>query len=276
MIDAHQHFWRLDRGDYGWLDGAGPLLRRDYLPGDLAPLLHRYGVSHTIAVQAAPSIAETEYLLDLADSHDFIAGVVGWLDFESADFSEQLARLVGRPKLVGLRPMLQDIDDDRWILRPRVLAALEQVRSAGLALDVLSKPRHLPFVIEALQSVPGLRAVVDHISKPPIESGEAGAWESDMIKLAANPNVYCKISGLITEASHTSWSVGDLTAYVGHVVTCFGAERVMWGSDWPVCRLAGEYGDVLAAATLSLPPALSRDAGIFGENAARFYGLTLG
>lgn len=271
MIDAHQHFWRMDRGDYGWLDEATPSLQRDYLPADLAPMLRRYGVRHTVLVQAAPTFAETEFLLELAAGHDFIAGVVGWLDLESEDFGEQLAALKRRPKFVGLRPMLQDIADERWILRPRVLAALEHIRSADLALDILSTPRQLPPVIEALEKVSGLRAVLDHISKPSIATGEIEAWQRDIARLAALPDVYCKISGLITEADHAAWSIADLAAPVAHVAGTFGAERLMWGSDWPVCRLAGEYGDVLAAAMLALPPELSRDEGVFGRNAARFY-----
>lgn len=271
MIDAHQHFWRLDRRDYGWLDGAPPLLRRDYLPGDLEPLLKRYGVTGTILVQAAPTIAETEFLLDLAEAHDFIAGVVGWADLEADSFQADLQKLAARSKFVGLRPMLQDIHDDRWILRPAVLASLEHMASVDIAFDALTYPRHLPFVSEALERVPGLRAVVDHMSKPPIATGQAEPWQSSIARLATLPDVHCKLSGLITESGHGSWSVADLVPYVDHVVACFGPERLMWGSDWPVCRLAGEYGDVLASAMLALPSGLRGDPRVFGGNAARFY-----
>ncbi len=273
MIDAHQHFWRPDRGDYGWMEGADPIIRRDYLPDDLAPVLRRFGVSGTVLVQAAPTLAETEFMLGLADEHAFILGVVGWLDFEAENFPADLARLKMRPKLAGLRPMLQDLDDDQWILRPAVLDALARLADDGIAFDILALPRHLPFVAEALERTPGLRAVVDHLAKPPVASGVMEPWKTNISRLAAMPNVYCKLSGLISEASHDAWSVSDLVSYVDHAAAAFGADRLMWGSDWPVCRLAGEYGDVLTAAMLSLPPAMRADPGIFGANAQRFYRL---
>ena len=269
IIDAHQHFWKIDRGDYGWMDGAGPTLRRDYLPGDLEPTLRRFGVSATVLVQAAPTTEETDFLLDLAEQHDFIAGVVGWVDLESETFRDDLARLMARPKFVGIRPMLQDLDDDRWILRPRVLAALEHLAAVDLALDILIFPRHLPYVVEALSGLHGLRAVLDHMGKPPVASGVMEPWRGGIAALAKMPNVHCKVSGLITEADHASWTVADMRPYVDHVVAEFGTERLMWGSDWPVCRLAGEYDDWLAAVRLMLPG----NAQLFGANAARFYRL---
>lgn len=272
-IDAHQHFWQPDRGDYGWLDGAPDILRRAYLPGDLKPTLDRFGITHTILVQAAPTVEETEYLLRLAGENDFIAGVVGWLDMEAAGFPDELAGLRENPKFLGIRPMLQDLQDDRFILRPVVLDGLARLADAKLTFDVLSFPRHLPYVAEALDRTPGLRAVVDHLSKPPVASGAMEPWRSGIAALAAMPNVYCKLSGLITEADSQNWSVADLAPYVEHAVACFGPHRLMWGSDWPVCRLAGEYGEVLAATILALPPELRGDPRIFGGNAAQFYGL---
>lgn len=274
-IDAHQHFWQPDRGDYGWLDGAPDILRRAYLPADLKPTLDRFGVVRTIVVQAAPTVAETEYLLQLADENDFIAGVVGWVDLEADSLAADLARLQQHPKFVGIRPMLQDLPDKRWILRPRVLDGLGRLVDADLAFDILTLPRHLPYVAEALNRTPGLRAVVDHLSKPAIASGEMDPWRDGIAALAAMPNVYCKLSGLITEADHRHWSVADLALYVEHALACFGAGRLMWGSDWPVCRLAGEYGDVLAASMLALSPELRCDAGIFGHHAATFYQLDI-
>lgn len=271
MIDAHQHFWKLDRGDYGWLDNASDLLRRDFLPADLLPTLRRYGVERTIVVQAAPTPAETEYLLDLAAENDFIAGVVGWLDLESDEFVVDLERLKARPKFLGLRPMLQDIGDDRWILRQQVLEVLRHMEAMDVGFDILALPRHLPHVVEAVRQVPGLRAVVDHMSKPPIASGLLEPWKAGIAELAALPNIHCKLSGLVTEADHELWSVDDLRPCVEHVLDCFGPDRLIWGSDWPVCGLAGEYGEVLAASQLALPPHLRGDPGIFGDNAARFY-----
>ena len=273
MIDAHQHFWRIGRGDYGWMDGAGPILRRDYLPSDLQPTLRRLGVEKTVLVQAAPTVAETDFMLDLAEANDFIAGVVGWLDLESDAFTDDLARLMKRPKFVGVRPMLQDLDDDRWILRPKVLDALGHIAKAGLAFDILVFPRHLPHVVEAMAAAPALRAVLDHMAKPPLASGKLESWRTDVARLAALPNVHCKVSGLVTEADHAGWTVANLAPAVEHVVACFGAGRLMWGSDWPVCRLASDYGEALAATMLALPATLRGDAGLFGDNAERFYKL---
>ncbi|MIL09687.1 amidohydrolase, partial [Salmonella enterica subsp. enterica] len=213
MIDAHQHFWKVDRGDYGWLDGAPELLRRNWLPADLAPLLKRFGVTRTVLVQAAPTAAETDYLLGLAGAHDFIAGVVGWLDLEADSFGADVARLKQRPKFLGLRPMLQDLDDDRWILRPKVLAALKVMQDQDIAFDILCLPRHLPHVIAAMSEVPRLRAVLDHLGKPPVASGDLAAWRAHIAGLAGLPNVYCKLSGLVTEADHANWTVADLAPY---------------------------------------------------------------
>ena len=273
MIDAHQHFWRIERGNYGWMDGAGPILRRDYLPSDLLPTLRRRGVEKTVLVQAAPTVAETEFMLDLAEANDFIAGVVGWIDLESDGFRDDLARLMRRQKFVGLRPMLQDLEDDRWILRPKVLDALAHIADAGLAFDILVYPRHLPHVVEAMAAAPALRAVLDHMAKPPLASGKLEPWRTDIARLAALPNIHCKVSGLVTEADHARWSVADLAPVVEHVVACFGPGRLMWGSDWPVCRLASDYGEALAAAMLALPAALRGDAAVFGGNAEQFYRL---
>ncbi|TPM36091.1 amidohydrolase family protein [Mesorhizobium sp. B2-3-4] len=271
IIDAHHHLWQPARGDYHWMRGATDILLRDYMPRDMAPLLERFGVTRTIVVQAAQTRAETDFLLALAAETDFIAGVVGWLDMESEDFALQLASYRTRPKFVGIRPMLQDLPDDEWILRPAVLRSLGAIADSGLAFDVLTFPRHLGAVASALEKVSGLRAVIDHISKPPIAAGTLDPWRDPIARVAGFDGVHCKISGMVTEADAARWRVSDLEPYVHHVVACFGPERLMFGSDWPVCRLASEYGDVLAAAMLSLPPELRSDPRIFSANAARFY-----
>ena len=271
IIDAHHHLWQSARGDYHWMQHAPDVLHRDYMPQDMAPLLQRFGVAKTIVVQAAQTRAETDFLLDLATCTEFIAGIVGWLDMESDDFAEQLRAYRDRPKFVGIRPMLQDIEDDAWILRPTVLRNLRRIADSGIAFDFLTLPRHLQHVASALENVPGLRAVIDHISKPPIASGALDPWRDAIVRIAAFDDVYCKLSGMITEADASAWAVADLQPYVHHVVTCFGANRLMFGSDWPVCRIAGEYGDVLASAMLSLPVELRGDTRIFSANAARFY-----
>lgn len=273
IVDAHHHLWKPARNDYDWMRGALDILLRDYLPDDLAPVLQRFGVVKTIVVQAAQTRAETDFLLDLAGNTDFIAGVVGWLDLESDDFEAQLSIYRNRPKFVGIRPMLQDLPDDDWIMRPKVMRSLEAIAKAGIAFDFLTYPRHLGHVATVLEEIPGLRAVIDHLSKPPIGSGELDPWRAAIERVARFENVYCKLSGLITEADPADWRVGDLQPYVHHAVACFGPERLMFGSDWPVCRLAGEYGDVLAATMRALPAELSADTRIFSRNAARFYGL---
>ncbi|WP_372424300.1 amidohydrolase family protein [Salinarimonas chemoclinalis] len=274
IVDAHHHSWRTARGDYHWMAGAPDVLRRDYLPEDLEPHLRRFGVTRTILVQAAQTREETDFLLGLAARTPFVGGVVGWLDLESVDFAEQLAACREDPKLVGLRPMLQDLEDDAWILRPAVLRSLEVLAASGLVLDILTFPRHLPHVARALGAVPGLRAVVDHLSKPPIASGRLDPWRDDIARIAAFETVSCKVSGLVTEARQPGWTVADLAPFVHHAAACFGPDRLIFGSDWPVCRVAGEYGEVLAATMLALPDGLRGDRRVLGENACRIYGIT--
>lgn len=275
-IDSHQHYWKESRGDYHWMTPAVPVLNRDYLPADLRPSLARHRIDKTILVQAAQTVAETDFLLELAAGDDSIAGVVGWLDMEAADFCEQFQRYRQHPKFIGLRPMLQDLADDRWILRPQVLAALRIVADADFPFEFLTFPRHLPYVQAALETVPHLRAVIDHISKPEIRAGKLEPWKSSMAQLAQHPNLYCKISGMVTEADHEHWSIADLRPYVEHVVECFGFDKIMFGSDWPVCLLAGSYDQVIGAVEQILSSRLNEEGKrkLFGENAARFYKLS--
>lgn len=253
-----------------------PVLRRDYLPRDLRPLLARHGIQKTILVQAAQTVAETDFLLDLAAADDSIAGVVGWLDMESPEFPRRFEQYRRYSKFIGIRPMLQDIPDDQWILRPQVLAALRLIADAGFPFEFLTYPRHLPFVLQVLESVPGLHAVIDHISKPEIRADKLEPWKRWIAQVSRHKNLYCKLSGMITEADHGHWSAGDLRPYVEHVMECFGPDRVMFGSDWPVCLLAGSYDQVITVLRELLSPNLNEDAErkIFGTNAARFYQLT--
>jgi len=273
MIDSHQHFWTMARGDYGWMGPHVAPLLRDFMPEDLTPLMARTGITRTIAVQAAETEAETAFLLQLAEQIDFIAGVVGWLDMDSDVFPERLDHLGRSPRFVGLRPMLQDLPDDRYILRPRVLRHLGLVADRGLALDVLIFPRHLPHVREALALTPGLRAVIDHMAKPEIAAGTLDPWREGIAAVAALPDVSCKLSGLVTEAPAGSWTPDHLRPYVDHVVDCFGPDRLMFGSDWPVCTLAASYAEVNNAARLLTarhfgPAEMDK---LFFANAARFY-----
>ncbi len=274
-IDAHQHFWRIDRGDYGWMRAHVAPLLRDFMPADLAPLMARTGVGRTILVQAAETDAETDFLLEVAESTSWVAGVVGWADLDGSGFPDRLAVLRARPRLVGLRPMLQDLADDAFVLRPRVLDHLGLLADSGLAFDVLALTRHLPHVVEALRQVPNLRAVVDHGAKPEIAARRLDPWRERMAALAALPGVHCKLSGLVTEADASAWRLDDLRPSVDHLVACFGPDRLMWGSDWPVCTLAASYGEVSNAARALL----ARHFGpaemdlVFRGNAERFYRL---
>lgn len=275
IVDAHHHLWQAGRGDYHWMSPDVPVLARDYLAEDLRPILRRAGVDRTIVVQAAQTEAETDFLLTLAAEADFIAGVVGWLDFEDAAFAAKLDALLRREKFVGLRPMLQDLPDDDYLLRPTVLTNLRHLAEMGAAFDILTFPRHLPVVLRMLDAVPDLRAVVDHLSKPPAASGDLQGWAEDIARIAAHPNVFCKVSGLVTEARQTAWSPGDLAPYVRHVLDVFGEGRLMFGSDWPVCLLAASYSEVLNAARSILDPVLDAEgmAKVYGGNATAFYRL---
>jgi len=274
-IDGHQHFWRVERGDYHWMDASVPALCRDYLPNDLHPSLIKHAIDRTILVQAAQSIAETDFLLELAAENEFIGGVVGWLDMDSEDFPSQFARYRKKPKFIGLRPMLQDMKDDGWILRPRVLKSLRLVAEADFPFEFLTHTRHLPYVLKALEMVGPRRAVIDHISKPEIRLQKLEPWKTYIAQLARYPNLSCKLSGMITEADHQDWSLETLQPYIDHVVDCFGWDRVIFGSDWPVCLLAGSYDQVVQVLTDALGARMgeTEERRLFGENAVRFYKL---
>lgn len=274
-VDAHQHFWKPERGDYGWLSPDNEVLFRDYLPEDLTHHLNQHNIDKTVLVQAAPTPEETDFLLDLFGDHDFIGGVVGWLDMASEDFTKQFARFKGRDGFVGLRPMLQDLEDDRWILRPQVMENLEHLVGLNFPFDILIYPRHLPVIREVLQRLPTLRGVVNHLAKPPIAEATLEPWKTHLAQVAEYDSIYCKLSGMITEADLENWTPADLKPYVHHAVDVFGTDRLMFGSDWPVCRRAGSYSDVIYALETSLPPGLnqSEQEQIFGNNASEFYRL---
>ena len=273
-IDAHQHFWRVARGDYGWLTPqAHPLICRDFGPDDLRPLLGGAEVERTVLVQAAPTVAETEFLLSLATATPFVAGVVGWVDFEARDAASTIERLARDPALVGLRPMLQDLADDAWILRPSLQPALDAMAAVGLRFDALVTPRHLPHLGRFLAGRPDLKVVIDHGAKPDIAGGRVDGWADAMRAIGRDTGALCKLSGLVTEAGQ-SWTAEQLRPFVGVLVEAFGPGRLMWGSDWPVVNEAGGYAAWRAAAE-ALTDALSTQdrALIFGGTAAAFYGI---
>ncbi|EKN65271.1 amidohydrolase 2 [Neobacillus bataviensis LMG 21833] len=271
IIDSHQHFWKLDRGDYGWLTKDMGILFQDYFPEDLKPSLEKHAVSGTVLVQAAPTYEETRYLLSLYQKVKWIYGVVGWLDLSSSAFSEQLDSLMKQQGIIGLRPMLQDIEDSAWILQEQVMENLRRLTSYNLPLDLLITERHIPSIEAVLERLPTLRVVIDHIAKPVISKKEFSKWEADMNKLAKNPTICCKLSGFMTLAD--SWKTADFKPYIHHIVQAFGSSRVMFGSDWPVCLSGGSYQKAIQIVTDNLPNTLSggEREQIFSINAKTFY-----
>lgn len=275
MIDAHQHFWRLDRGDYAWPNDSVAPIFRDFAPGDLAPLLAQAGVTQTVLVQANDTLAETDFLLDLAERTDFVAAVVGWVDLAAPDARAVIDRLRQHPKLKGLRPMLQNIAETDWILRPEVQPALAHMQATGLRFDALIQPRHLRPLLVLARDYPGLPIVIDHIAKPGMGQGRQPDpdWQAGIEALAACPNVWCKLSGMVTEIG-PNWQTRDLLPFAQVVLWAFGAERVIWGSDWPVLNLASDYSTwVQTAKALTAPLSAAEVSDIFEGNARAFYGL---
>ncbi|MDF0602270.1 amidohydrolase family protein [Psychromarinibacter sp. C21-152] len=275
-IDAHQHFWNPARGDHDWMPMDNETLARRYTPMDMAPAREAAGVAQTVLVQAAATVHETEYMLGIADATPHVGAVVGWVDFERPEDRAQLERLAGHPKFRGVRPMIQDIPDVDWMLKPEVQWGYRALAELGLSFDALGFPRHLANFLEVLTRYPEMRTVVDHCMKPDIAGHSPESfrvWADGMARIAGETGAYCKLSGLVTEAA-ADWSVEALRPYADHVLEVFGPARVMWGSDWPVVRLRCEYGDWLAAAE-ALTEGLSADekARVFGGTAAEFYRL---
>lgn len=275
-IDAHQHFWSLARGDYGWLTPElGPIFR-DFGPDDLAPLLARHSIEHSILVQAAPTEAETRFLLDIAARTTFVAGVVGWCDFDAPDVAQAIAALASAPLLVGLRPMVHDIADDGWLARPALAPAFEAMIAHDLVFDALLKPRHIPAALAVLERHPQLAVVIDHaakpdLTKPDLVSGDLAGWREGITALAAHPQAFCKLSGLVTEAA-ADWTIETLRPVTEHLLASFDPERLIFGSDWPVLTLRADYASWFETATMLLSDCtLAQREAIFGGNAARLY-----
>ena len=271
-IDAHHHLWRAGRSDYDWLK-TNRLTHRDYGLEDLRPLLG--DISGTILVQTAAMEAETRYLLDVARSSDgLVRGVIGWTDFAAADAPARIAAMARDPFLKGLRPMLQDIEDLEWLLRPEIQPALSAMTRARLCLDLPIRPRHLNQISCLAEAHPDLPVVIDHGGKPAIRIGLFQPWGGQLRHLARNTNWYCKFSGLITEANHATWDLDDIRLYADHLIACFGPDRLIWGSDWPVVNLAGGY-KTWRATSDTLLAGLSgvERASVLGANATRFYRL---
>ena len=275
-IDAHQHYWDPARGDYGWLTPDITALYRAFGPADLAPLRASCGVARTVVVQAAPTVEETRWLLDLARNEPSIAGVVGWVPLDDPHAGTLIAELAREPKLRGVRPMLQDLPDDEWIAKADTARAVDALIAHDLAFDALVFTRHAHALATFIARHPALRVVIDHGAKPPIAAGgESGfaEWSRAITRFSQFPQVHCKLSGLATEAA-PGWDDSTLAPWVAHLLASFGPQRLMWGSDWPVLNLNGDYERWHASAQ-RLTAALRADerAAVFGGNAAAFYRL---
>lgn len=244
-IDSHQHFWRYNSEEYGWIDESMSSLRRDFLPEDLGPELMHAGFDGCIAVQVRQTLEETRWLLELADSFPFVLGVIGWVDLRTENARQQLARFTNDPKFLGVRHIVQSEADDRFLLQPEFLHGIEMLAEFNLSYDILIYPRHLPVAAEFVGRFPSQRFVLDHMAKPLIKSRGVEPWSQDIRDLAKFPNVFCKMSGLVTEADWQSWKPNDIAPYLEVAMDCFGPDRLMIGSDWPVCTVAGSYSRVL-------------------------------
>jgi len=273
-IDSHQHFWHYRPETHGWIDERMQVLKQDFLPADLEPLLRAEGLSGSVAVQAAQSLDDTRFLLDLAERHSMVRAVVGYVDLLAPDLEGQLESLSSRKRLRGIRHIAQDEPDDGWLARGDVIRAIATLGRFGLTYDILVFARQLPAAVTLARALPEQPFVVDHIAKPEIAAGRLDPWRAEIRRLAELPHVCCKLSGLVTEARWDAWQPADLRPYLDVVLEAFGPNRLMYGSDWPVCLLAGTYAEVIGLVRGAIA-ALSRDEqdAIMGGNAARFYGI---
>jgi L-fuconolactonase len=273
-VDAHQHFWKYNPAEYEWIDESMSAIRRDFLPEDLEPELERNQFQGSVAVQTRQTLEETRWLLELADRSSKILGVVGWIDLRSPDMRSQLSEFTRNPKLVGIRHIVQSEPDDRFLLRHDFLRGIASLEEFDLAYDILIYAKHLPVAAEFVERFPRQRFVLDHLAKPAIKSRQIESWAAGIRRLAAFPNVFCKLSGLVTEADWHSWKPEDITPYLDIAFETFGTSRLMIGSDWPVCLVAGSYSRTMDVVKKYLQgqPAETRDA-VLGGNARRFWRL---
>lgn len=270
-IDSHQHFWKLARGDYGWLTSDLAAIYRDFEPSDLKPHLDATGIDGTIIVQAASSVAETEFMLSIADQHNWIYGVVGWIDMEADDARATLERLAKNPKFVGVRSGMEGNPIENWVMRPSLEPAIKAIIDLDLTFDCLGKCWHVELFHEFLDTYPDLNCVIDHCFKPKIAIGEFQPWADQIADIAANTNASCKLSGLTTEAAK-GWKAEDIAPYANHVLKSFGPDRVIFGSDWPVVNMQSDYAEwVELVETWIADYSEDEKAAIMGGNAANFY-----
>jgi L-fuconolactonase len=273
-IDSHQHFWEFSVKDYGWIENSMPGLKRNFLPEDLAPVLTRNGIDGSIAVQARQSPAETEWLLGLAEKSDIIRGVVGWVNLQSDNVDEQLEKYSQNKKLVGVRHVVQDEPDDNFILREKFCQGVSKLERYDLVYDILIFEKHLKQTVQFVAKFPNQIFVLDHIAKPKIKLGELQPWKRHMRELAKFPNVMCKVSGMVTEADWQNWQQEDFVPYLDTIFESFGTDRIMFGSDWPVCTVAASYDNIFGIVEKYIRRlSYSKKEKIFGRNAMTAYNI---
>jgi len=273
-IDAHQHFWKYNQAEYSWITDSMKVLRKDFLPADLLPLLKQSGFDGSIAVQARQSLEETRWLLNLSRENDFIKGVVGWIDLCSDEAESQIAGFAVDPKLVGVRHVLQDEPDDKFMLKDSFLRGIRLLKEFDLVYELLIYPKHLPFAVQMVKEFPDQKFVLDHIAKPLISDKILSPWKGGIQQLALQPNVSCKLSGMVTEASWKGWSKSDFVPYLDVIFDAFGPSRLMIGSDWPVCTLAADFESALKIVTDYIASKSEADRElIMGMNAEKIYNL---
>jgi L-fuconolactonase len=272
IVDAHQHFWHYNPREYDWIDDGMHVLRRDFMPDDLVPHMEQAGVDATIAVQTRQTTEETDWLLRLAEAHSFIAGVVGWIDLRADDVDASVEQLLAHPRLAGIRHIVQSERDDRFLLDPAFGRGIAALGRAGLPYDILIYPRHLPVAAEFVSRFPAQTFVLDHLAKPEIRTGAIDEWARDLRRLAGAPNVWCKLSGLVTEADWQAWTPEQIDPYLDVAFDCFGAGRLIAGSDWPVCTVAADYSRTMAVVRDYLGQFRSQEReAVLGGNARSVY-----
>lgn len=272
-IDAHQHFWEYSEENYSWISPAMPQLKRDFLPPDLSPLLAAHSIEGCVAVQARQTEQETDFLLSLAEQHPFIKAVVGWVDLQSADIDQQLAAFTEKPLLKGMRHIVQDEPDERFLLNASFLRGIQALKTYGYTYDLLIYEKHLPVAVTFLEKIGEMPIVLDHIGKPQISASPSKNWKEGIKNIASFPHVHCKISGLVTEANWQKWQDEDFKPYLEWIFDNFGIDRLLFGSDWPVCLLAApNYTKVVNLVENFMAGCSAEEkARVFGENAGRFY-----
>lgn len=273
-IDSHQHFWIYDPKVHSWMNGDMKIIKRDFLPRELSPLLDAEQMDGCVAVQASQSESENTFLISLAEQHDFIKGIVGWVDLRSKNLAERLEYYTMYPKIKGFRHIIQDEPDIDFMLRPTFLNGISKLQEFGFTYDILIFPEHLPNAYTFAKSFPNQLFVIDHLAKPNIKRRETESWRKGLEKIASLENVHCKISGMVTEADWNSWEKREFEPYIETALETFGIDRLMYGSDWPVCTLAATYGDAFWIVEDYFSGfSKSEQEKLFGMNASTFYNL---